>query len=152
MKKEIIYLLALILCVSCEDVIDVELPETEPKLIVEGLLRVDKSEEFINVEIKMKETSSYFDENQPVQVESAVITYGRPLNDGLFETLAFSSLAEKEPGTGIYIPDPDYSSDQQSRYRYQYLICYHKLIRFSHENFFNVYRFIFIYRTLIFGN
>ncbi|NDV44015.1 DUF4249 family protein [Flagellimonas sediminis] len=115
MKKEIIYLLAFTLCFSCEDVIDVDLPETEPKLIVEGLLRVDKSEEFINVEIKMKETSNYFDENQPVQVESAVITYGRPLNDGLFETLAFSSLAEKEPGTGIYIPDPNYSSDQRIR-------------------------------------
>ena len=115
MKKELICLLFLAICISCEDVVDVDLPDVETRLIVDGLLRVDKSQEFINVEIQMKETSNYFEENQPVQVESAVITYGKPSNDGLFESLAFCSLAEKEPGTGIYVPDPNFSSDQRIR-------------------------------------
>ncbi|MDC6386866.1 DUF4249 family protein [Flagellimonas taeanensis] len=115
MKKGIIYSIGLMLLFACEDVVDVDLPEVEPKLIVDGLLRVDKSQEFVNVEIRMKETTNYFDENLPTQVENAVITYGKPLNGDIFESLAFCSLAEKEPGSGIYIPDPNFSSDQRIR-------------------------------------
>lgn len=115
MKKGIIYSIGLMLLFACEDVVDVDLPEVEAKLIVDGLLRVDKSQEFVNVEIRMKETTNYFDENLPTQVENAVITYGKPLNGDIFESLAFCSLAEKEPGSGIYIPDPNFSSDQRIR-------------------------------------
>ncbi len=115
MKKGIIYSIGLMLLFACEDVVDVDLPEVEPKLIVDGLLRVDKSQEFVNVEIRMRETTNYFDENLPTQVENAVITYGKPLNGDIFESLAFCSLAEREPGSGVYIPDPNFSSDQRIR-------------------------------------
>ncbi|WP_108422932.1 DUF4249 family protein [Flagellimonas amoyensis] len=115
MKKGILYIVGLLLLFACEDVIDVDLPEVEAKLIVDGLLRVDKSQEFVNVEIRMKETTNYFDENLPTQVENAVITYGIPLNGDIFESLAFCSLAEREPGSGIYVPDPNFSSDQRIR-------------------------------------
>lgn len=115
MKKGIIYSIGLMLLFACEDVVDVDLPEVEAKLIVDGLLRVDKGQEFVNVEIRMRETTNYFDENEPTQVENAVITYGKPLNGDIFESLAFCSLAEKEPGSGIYIPDPNFSSDQRIR-------------------------------------
>ncbi|MDC6364996.1 MULTISPECIES: DUF4249 family protein [Flavobacteriaceae] len=116
MKKTIILsILGFLVLSSCEDVIDVELPETETKLVVDGILRVDESQEFIDVEITMKETSNFFEDNQPTQVESAVIAYGTPNEFGELDSLGFSSLAEREPGSGVYVPDPNFSSDQRIR-------------------------------------
>lgn len=90
---------------ACEDVIEVELPPVETKLVVDGLLRVDKSQEFVDVQIKLRETSNYFQENRSTEAESALIYYGRPTRDGLFESLSFSYLVEKDPGSGIYVPN-----------------------------------------------
>lgn len=115
MKKAFYYILAFLTFFSCEDVVEVNLPKTEPRLIVNGLLRVDKSQEFIDVRIEMKETTGFFEENTITQVESAVIAYGIPNEFGEFTELAFSSLAEESPNTGIYVPDPNFSSDQRIR-------------------------------------
>ncbi len=115
MKKVFSYILVFLTFSSCEDVVEVNLPETEPRLIVNGLLRVDKSQEFIDVRIEMKETTVFFEENTITQVESAVIAYGIPNEFGEFTELAFSSLAEEAPNTGIYVPDPNFSSDQRIR-------------------------------------
>lgn len=114
--KKVIFIIGIILSItSCEDVVDVALPETEPRLIVDGLLRVDKSQEFVDVRIKMRETSNFFEDNPPTQVESAVIAYGVPNTFGEFEDFTFSSLTEEGPGTGVYVPDPNFSSDQRIR-------------------------------------
>lgn len=118
MKRFWIYVVVALTFISCEDVIDVELPEVETRLVVGGILKVDKSQEFVDVRIAMKETSSYFEDNQPTQVESAVIYYGRPTRDGLFESLSFSHLIEEEPGTGIYIPNSNFTEDQRIRTAY----------------------------------
>ncbi|MEC7265507.1 MAG: DUF4249 family protein [Bacteroidota bacterium] len=115
MKSFWIYVVVALFFISCEDVIDVELPDVETRLVVGALLKVDKSKEFVDVRVAMKETSSYFEDNQPTQVESAVIYYGRPTRDGLFESLSFSHLVEEEPGTGIYIPNPNFTEDQRIR-------------------------------------
>ena len=115
MKKLLISILTFTAITSCEDVIDVNLPEVETRLVVDGLLRVDKSEEFVDVRITMRETSVFFDENQPTQVENAVINYGVLNDSGLFESLSFSHLVEEAPGTGVYVPDPNFSSDQRIR-------------------------------------
>ncbi len=113
MKKLIACTLIVLVLGSCEDVIDVDLPELETRLVVDGLLRVDKSEEYVGVRITMRETSAFFDENQPTQVENAVINYGVLNDNGLFDSLSFSHLVEEEPGTGVYVPDPNFSSDQR---------------------------------------
>lgn len=115
MRKVIFIIGAFFFFTSCEDVVEVDLPTTEPRLIVDGLLRVDRSQEFIDVRIKMRETSNFFEDNQPTQVESAVIAYGVPNEFGEFVNFAFSSLTEEEPGTGVYVPDPNFSSDQRIR-------------------------------------
>ncbi|MBO0341262.1 MAG: DUF4249 family protein [Bacteroidota bacterium] len=115
MKNLMAYMLIVLFLGSCEDVVDVDLPEVETRLVVDGLLRVDKSEEFVDVRITMRETSVFFDENQPTQVESAVIVYGVLNDNGLFESLAFSNLTEESPGTGVYVPDPDFTTDQRIR-------------------------------------
>lgn len=115
MKKLLTYIFITFIIASCEDTIDVDLPELETRLVVDGLLRVDKSEAFVDVRITMRETSIFFDENQPTQVEDPVISYGVLTDEGMFESLSFSNLVEEEPGTGVYVPDPNFSSDQRIR-------------------------------------
>ncbi|MCK0159847.1 DUF4249 family protein [Allomuricauda sp. F6463D] len=115
MKKFLTYIFITVIITSCEDIIDVDLPELETRLVVDGLLRVDKSEPFIDVRITMRETSSFFDENQPTQVENPVISYGVLTEEGVFESLSFSNLVEEEPGTGVYVPDPNFTTDQRIR-------------------------------------
>ena len=100
------------LCIGCEDVIEVELPAPEPRLIVEALMRVDITEEFIPVEVKVTETDNFFGEVPVTSLERILIVI--TLTDSLgIESSGISSLAESEPGTGVYIPDPNFSSDQR---------------------------------------
>ncbi len=101
--------------VACEDVIDVDLPEQETRLVVNGLIRVDFGQEFVNVQVGMSETSNFFEENQPTQVQSAAIIYGVLDEFGEIVNPAFSNLAEVDPGSGIYVPDPNFTSDQRIR-------------------------------------
>ncbi len=115
MKKTIIIVLGFWMMIACEDVIDVDLPEQETRLVVNGLLRVDIGQEFVNVEIGMSETSNFFEENQPTQVESAAIIYGVLDEFGEIINPAFSNLAEVDTGSGIYVPDPNFLSDQRIR-------------------------------------
>lgn len=115
MKKDLIFILAILMLWSCEDVIDVELPDIETRLVVDGLLRVDKSQEFVDVRITLRETSNFYEENQPTQAENILIYYGILTEDNLFENLAFSHLIEEEPGTGVYVPNPNFTSDQRIR-------------------------------------
>ncbi|WP_297704642.1 DUF4249 family protein [uncultured Eudoraea sp.] len=114
MKKYIyIYLLAvLVLNVACEDVIDVEIPTEEPRLVVDALIRVDIDEPFIPVEVKLSLSSDFFNDNTPTSAESVMIQYDE-YEDGVIINTLFSNLAELQPGSGIYKPDPDFSSDQR---------------------------------------
>ena len=105
MKQAITILLCAILFFSCEDTIEVDLPEVETRLIVDGLVRVDKSQELVDVKIKLRESSNFFEENQPTQAESVLIYYGKPTSGGLFEDISFSTLVEKDLGNGIYVPN-----------------------------------------------
>ena len=117
--KKIFYLVALVTVFSsCEDVVDVELQTTPPRLVVNGLLRVDFTQEFVPVEIRVSETTNFFDDNVPTSLDdNAVIFYGQPNPDApeILENLASSSLAETEPGSGIYVPDPTFDGDQRIR-------------------------------------
>lgn len=99
-------------CIGCEDVIEVELPTTEPRLIVEALLRVDVNEEFIPVEVKVSTTNNFFEEIPITSLESIIIIY-EEYEDGAIINTGFSSLAELNPGTGIYYPNPNFSTEQR---------------------------------------
>ena len=111
--RKIGYIICMIcLSFSCEDVIEVDLPTTEPRLIVEALMRVDINEEFIPIEIKVTETDNFFGEVPVTSLENIIII--STLTDSLgIQSSGISTLAESEPGTGIYIPDPNFSSDQR---------------------------------------
>ena len=116
MRKSFYILIACIGLFSCEDVIDVELQTTEPRLVVNGLLRVDVNQEFVPVEIRVSETTDFFEDNVPTQLDdNAIIFYGQPNPDSpdIIDNLASSSLTELEPGSGIYVPDPSFDADQR---------------------------------------
>jgi len=104
--------LALMLMMGCEDVIEVDLPSEAPRLNVDALFRVDLDKEFIPVEVKVTETDNFFGELPVTQLDNIIIVL--TLTDSLgIESSGTSTLAESAPGTGIYIPDPTFSTDQR---------------------------------------
>ena len=104
--------LLLLLFTSCEEVIDVELPEEEPRLVVNALMRVDINEQFIPVIVRVTLTSGFFDDN-PITDVDAITIIQEFFEDGIITATVTSSLAEEAPGTGIYVPDPTFDSDQR---------------------------------------
>jgi hypothetical protein len=97
---------------GCEEVIYLELPDDSPRLVVEGLVRVDRQEPFIPIRIKLMESSGYFDAVPAVQAENINIYVERFENGNLISTFT-SSLAEEATGSGNYIPDPNATFDQR---------------------------------------
>ncbi len=108
----LLFLILGALCMGCEDVIDLELPTTETRLVVDGLIRVDTEEAYLPIEIKLTLSSNFFDENTPTSAESVMIRY-EEIEDDIVISQGSSTLAETAPGSGIYIPDPDFDSDQR---------------------------------------
>ncbi len=87
----IILLLFFIGISSCEDVIEVQVPTEEPRLIIDAVIRVDTTQPITNVSVKVSETASFFDSPQPVTLEQI--------------TLANQILLENPLGSGIYSRD-----------------------------------------------
>ena len=115
-------MMALSLIVSCEDVIEVDVPEPETRLVVNGIVRVDPTQEFVPVEIRVTESSGFFDENTVTQLESAVILIGeRDPDDPFNSSFGTSVLVETEPGSGIYIPSYIPGTDTDDRIRTEFL-------------------------------
>ena len=117
MKRYLLLLLTITSFISCEDVIDIELPENETRLIVNGVIRVDESQEYLPIEIMVSESSSFFDENTIASLKSATIYYGTPREDApeILEGGGISNLAEVEAGSGKWVPDPSFDSNQRIR-------------------------------------
>ena len=103
----------LFLFTACEEVIEVEVPQDSPRLIVDGLIRVDEQEPFVPVRIALSETNSFFEELPVTQAENILIQIDRFDTDGNLIENFTSSLAEETPGSGIYIPDPNATFDQR---------------------------------------
>ena len=104
--------LLLLVVWGCEDVIEVDLPAAEPRLVVEGLIRVDRQEAFIPVRISLRESAGFFESLPAAQAEAILIYVERFENGNLVDTFT-SSLAEESPGSGVYIPDPNATFDQR---------------------------------------
>ncbi|SNR43689.1 protein of unknown function [Maribacter sedimenticola] len=115
--KKLALILLMILVASCEDVIDVTLPENDTRLIVNGVIRVDETEEYVPIEITVTQSSSFFETNTVANIKNAVIYYGTPNIDApeILEGGGVSNLTELEPGSGKWVPDPSFDSDQRIR-------------------------------------
>ncbi|MDC6389542.1 DUF4249 domain-containing protein [Maribacter sp. PR1] len=97
MKRIIIIFLVLISFISCEDVIEVETPGEPPRLVVDGIVRIDTTEAFTTARIKISTSSSFFDENTPVSAD--LVRIQNVLYEPEFVGEGnFINLAEVEPG------------------------------------------------------
>jgi hypothetical protein len=66
---------------SCEDVIEVELPSENPRLIIDALIRVDTLQANTLVTVKVSETNSFFESLPPANLQQIIpylLSHSRP--------------------------------------------------------------------------
>ena len=97
------------LVTSCEDVVEIDTPTDEPRLIVNALMRVDVDQPNFPAEIRVSLTSNFFEENPVTDVDNMVIIGETFDEDGVIISTGVVEYLPKEEGTGIYIPDPNQS-------------------------------------------
>ncbi|MEP3209667.1 MAG: DUF4249 family protein [Maribacter sp.] len=68
MKKMFCTLFIALILSGCEDVIEVEVPQTPPRLSIDGLVRLDASQATTTVQIRASLTSSFFDDVTPAEL------------------------------------------------------------------------------------
>ena len=93
--KNIIILISCFITFGCQDVIEVDLPTEEPRLVIDALIRLeDMDSPSVLVQIRASLTSSFFEEVPPAQLQEITITNT--------ESGAILNLEESIPDTGIY--------------------------------------------------
>ncbi|MDX1364803.1 DUF4249 family protein [Arenibacter latericius] len=93
--RRIFFIIILLPILSCQDVIDVDLPTADQRLVIDALIRInDTTNATTRVRVKASQSSSFFDTVSPVSLQQISITNLK--ND------TFINLYETKPGTGIY--------------------------------------------------
>jgi len=103
MRKKLMLLGLLVLVISCEDVIEVDVPTEEPRLIIDALIRIDVNQELSQPTIKVSLTGSFFGTTPVTGLTDITITNLDFDNAGGGNAII---LEEVEPNSGIY-RDPD---------------------------------------------
>jgi len=100
MKKIFGLILMASLFIGCEDVIEVDVPDTPPRLSIDGLVRLDASRALTTVTIRASLTSSFFGQITPAELTSISIN-----NPDYVPTSALDSrvvtLFEVSPGMKV---------------------------------------------------
>ncbi|MEW2922346.1 DUF4249 family protein [Muricauda sp. ANG21] len=74
---------------GCEDVVEVDVPQENPRLIVNALVRVNPNSDFVNLRVKVSLSNSFFGEIPVTNLEQI--------------TLAGAILVDTDnPGSGVY--------------------------------------------------
>ncbi|MFS4418355.1 DUF4249 family protein [Maribacter sp. 2307ULW6-5] len=107
MQKQLLSLLVVWALFSCEDVVEVETPTEPPRLIVEALIRIDNGAPITTARIAVSQSSSFFEDIQPVSVDGLSIqnldrTNASPLEP---QTLVFLETA---PGSYEVTAETDF--------------------------------------------
>lgn len=90
---------------ACEDVIQVEVPEEPPRLVVEGLIRVDTTEEYLPIRVRLSQTAPFFGEPQLVRdVDEISIVIQAFDEDGNPAGTGVTEMWESDTEPGVYIP------------------------------------------------
>ena len=119
MKQFPTYLLVLLVWlpfIGCEDVVEIDTPTEEPRLVVDALIRIDTTLSSTNVRVKLTQTASFFGTIIPAQVDQ--ITLSNLDNPGGDNQV----LLEETPGSGIY--SKPFPTDQLIRDRWLLQIDY----------------------------
>ncbi len=112
-RKAILVLIFILIGLACEDVVDIATPSEPPRLIVNGVLNVDATEPFIPIAIRISQTDNFFGETTIVPLESIIIITEFFDEFGLVSATGVSNLTELDVGSGIYVPDPSFTTDQR---------------------------------------
>jgi len=122
MKKTLAKCMTFILIVtlsSCEDVIQVDLPTEEPRLIIDAVIRVDTSLDFNPVRVKVSLTDSFFGSIPPANLQQITMNnVDNPSSGGTSTPV----LLETEPGSGVY--EKFFSTEELVRDRWFLAIRY----------------------------
>ncbi|TMM53638.1 DUF4249 family protein [Maribacter algarum] len=73
MKKVFSLVFVILFFTGCEDVIEVDVPQTPPRLAIDALIRLDASKAITTVEIKANLTSSFFGDITPAELTNISI-------------------------------------------------------------------------------
>ncbi len=93
--KNILILIACLITFGCQDVIEVDLPTEEPRLVIDALIRLeDMDNPSVLVQIRASLTSSFFEEVMPAQLQEITLTNT--------ESGSIITLQESIPDTGVY--------------------------------------------------
>lgn len=98
--KRRLFLLGMAICLfSCEEVIEIDVPTEEPRLVIDAVIRIDTTVSQFFPEIKVGLTSGFFDTN-PVTglTDVTIINLSLPTTGGENGIV----LEETEPNSGIY--------------------------------------------------
>ncbi|WP_299213432.1 DUF4249 family protein [uncultured Dokdonia sp.] len=108
--RHIIYILFLAtFFTSCEDVVDVDLPAPQPRLVVDALVRLNLEEEASPVRFKVTTTGAFFDEITPTPLTGMqLVNEAIPTVAGIvFLTQDPDHPNEYVPGSDEAGPNPD---------------------------------------------
>lgn len=96
--RKYLYILPILYCLlACEDVIELDIASEEPRLSVDAIIRLDTTQAVTNVKINVGLSSSFFDQNEEVQVDQISIQNLDYVLQGPLDR-DFILLFETEPG------------------------------------------------------
>lgn len=93
MKKVLSLLIMALVFSGCEDVIEVDVPQTPSRLSIDGLMRLDTSNTITTAHIKASLTSSFFGEITPAELTSISIINPDYLRTSQFDTQTLELFA-----------------------------------------------------------
>ena len=97
MKRILLAILAVASLISCEDVIEVETPNEPPRLIVDGVIRIDTSQSQTTAIIKLYTSSSFFEGISPASADFIMIQNSEYESRGPLDQ-NFILLDDDQPG------------------------------------------------------
>lgn len=113
LKYLLILSLGLLSVASCEDVIEVDTPTGDRRLIIDALIRVDTTAPITEIRVKVSETNGFFESIPPANLQQISLSN---LDNPLPDTFV---LLEETPGSGIYIKSIETSALLQDRWLLQ---------------------------------
>lgn len=96
MNKIVYFVLIVLTFTNCEDVIEIDLPSENPRLIIDAVVRIDTSMQTQKVRVKVSLTDSFFGEVNVTGLKQITIT--NIDMESTFENPNFLVLLEVEPG------------------------------------------------------
>ncbi|MEP2935042.1 MAG: DUF4249 family protein [Gilvibacter sp.] len=96
--KHVLSIILVCTFLSCQDVVEIDVPSEDPRLIVDAVVRIDTNLAITEVKVIVSETNAFFETIAPTNLQQITLSnLDNPVGgDGIV-------LVEEEPGSGIYV-------------------------------------------------